>query len=289
VVSNPPFVITPRTGRQGSGPASRSADLPAYSYRDGGLDGDEVVQRLVEGVGSVLAPGGTAVLLGNWEHRRGRPWRERVGEWLDASGLHGWVVQREVQDPAEYAETWARDGGHHPGSQEYSTMYAGWLDDFAQRDVEAIGFGVIALRQPADPGGAQRVRRIEEQAGPVAHSLGATVSGVLAAEEWLLETADDELLAARLTVAGDVTEERSGAPGAPDPAVIMLRQGGGLQRSVLADTALAGVVGACDGELPLGLLVDSVAQLLEADGPALRQRVVPAVRRLVADGFLTLG
>jgi methylase of polypeptide subunit release factors len=285
VVSNPPFVITPRTG----GGSTAPAQAPEYSYRDGGLVGDAVVQRLVEGVGAVLEPGGTAVLLGNWEHRRGRPWSERVGEWLDASGLHGWVVQREVQDPAEYAETWARDGGQQPGSPEYSTMYAGWLDDFAQRDVEAIGFGVIALRRPADPAAAQRVRRIEEHAGPVAASFGATVSGVLAAEEWLLGVADDELLAARLTVAGDVTEERSGPPGAPDPAVILLRQGGGLQRSVRADTALVGVVGACDGELPLGLLVDSVAQLLEADGPALRQRVVPALRRLVADGLLTLG
>jgi hypothetical protein len=35
--------------------------------------------------------------------------------------------------------------------------------------------------------------------------------------------------------------------------------------------------------------VAGLAQLLEAAGPALRQRVVPAVRRLVADGFLTLG
>ena len=55
-----------------------------------------------------------------------------------------------------------------------------------------------------------------------------------------------------------------------------------------ADTALAGVVGACDGELPLGVLVDAVAGLLEEDASALRQRAVPAVRRLVADGLLAL-
>src|SRR6185437_12440605 len=42
VVSNPPYVITPR-----------SAGGPAYAYRDGGLAGDDVVRRLVEGVGAV--------------------------------------------------------------------------------------------------------------------------------------------------------------------------------------------------------------------------------------------
>jgi methylase of polypeptide subunit release factors len=277
VVSNPPFVITPRTGGRA-----------AYTYRDGGLSGDDVVRRLVEEVGSVLAPGGTAQLLGNWEHVRGESWVDRVGGWLGASGLHGWVVQREVQDPAEYAETWARDGGQAAGSAAYTSMYAAWLDDFAMRGVEAVGFGVITLRRPVDPAVPQRIRRLEENPGPVAESLGSTVAAVLAAEEWLLGTSDEDLMAARLRVAADVTEERFGAPGADDPSVIRLRQGGGLQRSVRADTALAAVVGACDGDLPLGVLVETVAGLLGEDASGVRQRVVPAVRRLVADGLLTL-
>ena len=40
VVSNPPFVITPRT-----------PGMPAYEYRDGGRAGDAIVRELVEGVG----------------------------------------------------------------------------------------------------------------------------------------------------------------------------------------------------------------------------------------------
>ena len=61
VVSNPPFVITPRT-----------PGVPAYEYRDGGRAGDAIVRELVEGVGAVLAPGGVAQLLGNWEVRARR-------------------------------------------------------------------------------------------------------------------------------------------------------------------------------------------------------------------------
>ncbi|MBE9941413.1 methyltransferase, partial [Cellulosimicrobium cellulans] len=141
VVSNPPFVITPRAA---------GGALPDYEYRDGGRSGDDLVRDLVTGVGAVLEPGGVAQLLGNWEHRRGVPWDERVGAWLDEAGLDGWVVQREVLDPAEYAETWIRDGGTTPEREPaaWAAAYGAWLDDFAARDVEAVGFGIVTLRRP---------------------------------------------------------------------------------------------------------------------------------------------
>ena len=74
VVSNPPFVITPRV-----------AGVPEYEYRDAGLAGDDLVAAFVTGVGEVLAPGGTAQLLGNWEYRDGADGVGRVRAWVDAS------------------------------------------------------------------------------------------------------------------------------------------------------------------------------------------------------------
>jgi len=112
IVSNPPFVITPRR-----------ADVPALQYRDGGLAGDEVVRRLVTGLGAHLEPGRIAQLLGNWEIPAGWSWDERVGQWVQESGLDAWVVQREVLDPAEYAELWIRDGGVTVG-EPYERLYA---------------------------------------------------------------------------------------------------------------------------------------------------------------------
>jgi hypothetical protein len=69
----------------------------------------------------------------------------------------------------------------------------------------------------------------------------------------------------------------------------VLRQQFGFGRAVEAGTALAAVVGACDGDLPLGLLVGAVAGLLDADPDALRDEVLPQVRRLVEDGYLLPG
>ncbi len=210
VVSNPPFVITPRG-------LVASAVLPAYEYRDAGRAGDALVAELVAGVGEVLAPGGVAQLLGNWEHRAGEDWTERVGSWLDASGLDGWVVQREVLDPAQYAELWLRDGGAVRAQDPagWDAAVTGWLADFAARGVEGVGLGFVVLRRPA---GGPGMRRVEEQTGPVTGPLGDHVLAVLAAHDLLAGLDDDGLAGLRLVVAQDVTEERHLRPGRRRPA-----------------------------------------------------------------------
>ncbi len=69
--------------------------------------------------------------------------------------------------------------------------------------------------------------------------------------------------------------------------MVVLRQGGGFGRRVRATTALAGFVGACDGDLPAGVVVSALAQLLDVDTGARAAEVLPAVRGLVLDGLLT--
>lgn len=293
VVSNPPFVITPRTAPSQPAPGAGApvlVEIPTYEYRDGGRSGDDLVRDLVTGVGAVLAPGGVAQMLGNWEHRAGEAWTERVGRWLDESGLDGWVVQREVLDPAEYAETWIRDGGTTPEREPeaWASAYGAWLDDFASRDVEAIGFGFFVLRKPL-PGEGVTLRRLEEHTGSVRQPLGAHLEASLAAHLWL-EGLDDEALAEeRLVVAADVTEERFYTPGAADPNIVIVRQGDGLGRGVHSSTSLSALVGACDGELMVGQIVAAIASIFEVSGSELSAELLPAVRGLVRDGFLVRG
>lgn len=275
IVSNPPFVITPRTG-----------EIPLFEYRDGGVAGDAVVAGLVRSVGAHLEPGGVAQLLGNWEVPAGADWRDRVGEWVRATGLDAWVVQREVQDPAQYAEVWARDGGHHNGTSEFATMYAAWLDDFASRDVEAVGFGVITLQRPTS--GRSPFVDLMEAPGPVAHPMGPGVEAGLAARTLLAESSDSDLLSRRWRVADDVTEARWSRPGATDPAVIELVQGGGLRRTVRLSTAAAAYVSVADGELTADQALVAIAALLDADADSVRAEVLPVIRDAAKDGLLVL-
>lgn len=276
VVSNPPFVITPR----GSG-------VTEYTYRDGGAAGDDVVAGLVASLASVLAPGGVAQMLGNWEVRGAADWTERVRGWLAGSGLDAWVVQREVQDPAEYAELWLRDGGQTADRdpQGYAAAYRAWLADFASRDVGGVGFGFVTLRRPTGAGEAWE--RLEEITGSVHQPLGGVIAQVLAVVEDVRGVGDPELLGRHWVVASDVTEERFFTPGEASPSVILLRAGGGFGRTVRCDTALAAFVGACDGELRGDQIIAAIAALLEVDAEALAAELGPQVRGLAIDGLLT--
>ena len=140
VVSNPPFVITPRSLGE--------AAADQFTYRDGGLPGDDIVASLVRALPSVLAPGGTAQLLGNWEIPAGAAWAERPQSWASPDA-DVWLIQREQVSPEQYAETWLQDASEARDRRLYQDSYAAYLDDFASRSVEAIGFGMIWLRRPA--------------------------------------------------------------------------------------------------------------------------------------------
>ncbi|MBC7402431.1 MAG: methyltransferase [Microbacteriaceae bacterium] len=297
IVSNPPFVITPRAD-----------DVPSYEYRDGGMVGDALVASVIDGLAAHLEEGGIAQLLGNWEYHDGTDevdgleradGLERVGRWVSSTGLDAWVVEREVQDVALYSETWIRDGGTRPGP-EFDRLYNAWLDDFEHRGVIAVGFGYLTLRQnstapapapapgpaPAPAPASRALHRLERLTSTIGGSLGAHIAETLAAWDWQNARTDDELGRGRLELAPDVTEERHYWPGAADPTVMTLHQGGGFGRSVPLDTGLAALVGACDGELSVRAIIAAIAQLLEADAVALSAELLPSIRELVTTGFL---
>ncbi|MEN2737016.1 methyltransferase [Microbacterium sp. X-17] len=278
IVSNPPFVITPRT-----------EGVPAYEYRDGGMVGDSLVAAVIAGCGAHLNPGGVAQLLGNWEYHGTADALERVRGWVDDSAqpLDAWVIERDTEDAAQYAETWIRDGGTRPGPV-FDTLLGAWLDDFEARGVREVGFGYVLLRRAEGVPTLRRFERMHGGLGTNEAGLGIHLGECLEAHDAQSALDDDAFGALRLTVAGDVTEERHLWPGEDSPTAILLRQGGGFGRVVAADTGLAALVGACDGELSVTAIVGALAQLLEVDEDALRADLLPTVRALVTDGLLLL-
>ena len=277
VVSNPPFVITPR------GAGETAADQ--FTYRDGGLPGDEIVAALVRDLPSVLAPGGTAQLLGNWEIPAGTAWADRPRSWARPDA-DVWFIQREQVSPEQYAETWLQDASEARDRRLYQESYAAYLDDFAARNVEGIGFGMIWLRRPA-AGARQVISRFEEITYPIEQPVGPHLGAAVERSDWLTA---HELESTHLVVADDVTEERHQRPGAEHPGVILLRQGAGLRRTNLLSTELAGFVSACDGELSVGQIIGALDALLGGyegyDSAAFRQGLLDEVGNLVRDGFL---
>jgi methylase of polypeptide subunit release factors len=268
IVSNPPFVISPQ-GR--------------FTYRDGGMAGDELCRTLVRQSADHLNDGGLCQLLANWQHNEGEDWRERLASWVPR-GCDAWIVQREVQDVTQYAELWLRDGGdHRTDPATYAARYDAWLDEFEQRKVNGVGFGWITLRKS---GADQPAVTVEEWPHPVEQPLGPHIAGWFARQDFLRSHDDAALLSARFSLADEVVQEQVGLPGAEDPEHVVLRAARGMRRATKVDTVGAGFAGVCDGSLTAGRIVDAIAQLLGEDPVVLRDRTPESIRLLVEQGFL---
>nr|WP_308012791.1 methyltransferase [Microbacterium paraoxydans] len=268
IVSNPPFVITPRVD-----------GVPAYEYRDGGLIGDALVEQFVRTAPAFLTENGIVQLLGNWESRSGVGGLARLAAWVPAD-LDLWVIEREELSPLGYAELWIRDGGTTPRDPDFTPLLTAWLDDFAARGVTSIGFGYVLMRRGSSGVPLRRTEKI----GQHVSNVGAALATGLAAHDVLTRG-----MPATLVVAADVTEARHLLPGNDDPSVIELRQGGGFSRTIAVDPALAGFVGACDGELAVGQIVAALADLFEVPLADLWAELEPRIRDLVLDGILMPG
>ncbi|WP_435741941.1 DUF7059 domain-containing protein [Nocardioides sp. SYSU DS0663] len=263
IATNPPFVISPGTGER-------------LVYRDSGLPGDRVVEDIVRTAPSHLADGGWCQVLANWVVTEGRPWEERLAPWV-ADDCDALVVQRELLDPAAYVELWLKDAGQH-GAADYLVRYDTWLSWFEEQGVEAIGFGWINLHRVGE-GAARRAfldwpYDVEQPIAPAVADWGRVGQVPTDAD-------------ARLVVREDVRQETVGPVGAEDPETIVLRQQRGFRRARQADTVEAALVGACDGELSVGRILDAVAQLLDRDAAEVRAGYLPVVAELVEEGFLT--
>jgi protein-L-isoaspartate O-methyltransferase len=260
IATNPPFVISPATGER-------------LVYRDSGMPGDRVVEHIVRHAEDHLTEGGWCQVLANWVVPVGTAWEDRIAGWVPA-GCDAFVVQRELVDPAAYVELWLKDAGLH-GAADYLIRYDTWLSWFEEQGVEAIGFGWISLRRS---GGSKRefLSWPYEVEQPVAPAL----------RDWAAASDLEVGPESRLVTRADVRQESLGAPGAADPETVVLRQQRGLRRARQADTVEAALVGACDGDLTVGQILDAVSQLLDLDPARTRETYLPAVRELVAEGFL---
>jgi hypothetical protein len=231
-----------------------------------------VVEAIVRGAPAHLAAGGWCHVVANWAIQDGRPWDERLSAWLtdDCDAL---VVQREVLDPPAYVELWLKDAGRH-GGPGYLEAYDAWLRWFDDQGIEDIGFGWVSLRK----GGSARELLDHPYAveQPVAPAVAA----------WAVAQSTEIDERSRLTLRVDVVQETDGDPGAEDPETIMLRQRRGLCRARQVDTVEAALAGASDGELTVGQILAALALLLDRDRDELAATYLPAVRRLVREGYL---
>ena len=274
VVANPPFVVSPGS----DGTSER------YDYRDGGLRGDEVSRRLVQGLPRHLSTGGMAQLLANWAITAEQDWQERVGGWLEGTPCDAWVWQREIAEPGEYVQLWLRDAGEAPGTARWEALYTAWRDWFDATGVRAIGMGLITLWATE----AAPVVVLEDVPQPLGQPVADRIAEWPALQRWLARTSDADLFDSVLRHRDTLRRVRTEFPGEDgwQTGAQALREEGGMNWEIEADGAVAALVAGCTGAAPLrwvtGLLADALG--LPVDG--LAAAVAPVVRDLVSRGLL---
>lgn len=271
IVSNPPFVV--------------GAGARDYLYRDSGMAGDSLCQSLIERIGDHLQPGGSAQIMANWIVRDEQDWRDRVRGWLAGTGLHAWVVQRELADPVSYVSLWTADAGEPP--EEAARRGGQWLDWFADERISGIGMGVIALRAPRPGEHRPPEHVLEEITGADEGVTGQKVDAFFARRDYLHHTTDGQLLAARLSTAPVFLDEQS-LPG-PDGWQVVgaaVRRPGGPGAVLGVDEVGRALLAGCRGEVPLGTLIELLAAVHAVDADALAAAALPLVRECIGRGVL---
>lgn len=316
IVSNPPFVITP--------PSVRQAGLPLMEYRDAG---GPILPALVRGLEDHLNPDGVAVMLGNWEHREGTSWRTNVNQWIGKS-LDAWIIQREVQDPVEYAAMWLRDGGLTPerSGAAFENALAAWQEDFDSRQVSGVGMGYLVFHAPgsvgdasaAAPGAVPEGQAFPEEpasatapgaaagapSGPGAvvepwrvleevptsgqGALGEHVAQVIAAHEALCGLDDAQVAALKLRTASGLSKEEALTP-TPVPTAPVIRQAEGFGRVIAVGMPEVALLSASDeGLLTVAQIAAAVASLTSEDPAAVLADMVAATRTFAHAGMVTI-
>lgn len=312
IVSNPPFVITP--------PSVRQAGLPLMEYRDAG---GPILPALVRGLEDHLNPDGVAVMLGNWEHREGTSWRTSVNQWIGKS-LDAWIIQREVQDPVEYAAMWLRDGGLTPerSGVAFENALAAWQEDFDSRQVSGVGMGYLVFHAPVAAGAPSGLggaalegqvvsegqtapeepasdavapgavvepwRVLEEVPTSGQGALGEHVAQVIAAHEALRGLDDAQVAALKLRTASGLSKEESLTP-TPVPTAPVIRQAEGFGRVIAVGMPEVALLSASDeGLLTVAQIAAAVASLTSEDPAAVLADMVAATRTFAHAGMVTI-
>ncbi len=306
IVSNPPFVITP--------PSVRQAGLPLMEYRDAG---GPILPALVRGLEDHLNPDGVAVMLGNWEHREGTSWRTSVNQWIGKS-LDAWIIQREVQDPVEYAAMWLRDGGLTPerSGVAFENALAAWQEDFDSRQVSGVGMGYLVFHAPvaagalsglggtalegqtapeepasdaAAPGAVVEPWRVLEEVPTSGQgALGEHVAQVIAAHEALRGLDDAQVAALKLRTASGLSKEEALTP-TPVPTAPVIRQAEGFGRVIAVGMPEVALLSASDeGLLTVAQIAAAVASLTSEDPAAVLADMVVATRTFAHAGMVTI-
>jgi hypothetical protein len=193
------------------------------------------------------------------------------------------LLRYAADQPLDYAAGWNRP--HRPHPERYGAALDRWLAYFDELGVETISWGALMLRRRAGRNWFfSHDSRVERITG-----AGAQVLRLFAAQDYLAELGDEDLLAARFSLAGEHRLDQTLRLD-PEGTLVersLLRLDSGLRLQVGIDVPTERVLSLLDGVRPLEAILEQVAASAPGqDGETFVADALPVMRRLVELGFV---
>jgi predicted RNA methylase len=268
ILSNPPFFITP----QGD-----------YLFCENPMELDSLCRRLVKEAHDHLNEGGYMQMLCEWAQIKGQPWEERVAEWLQDTGCDAWVMKGLTQDPEEYAQQRIKETSEDP-SQDAAT-YAGYMDYYRHRGVEAIHDGLIVMRRRE----GRNWVRIEEVPSTPKGELGDMIVSTFSAHTLMQQIdSDEKLLAIKPRMAPNVRLEQVCAQhqGEWRAEALTLRLVSGFPFHMNVQPLVAEFLVTCDGNRTAEEAIQGFSAQANAPVEAVQTECLGIIRKLLERGFM---
>ena len=272
ILSNPPFFITPQS---------------EYVFCENPMELDGLCRRLVKEAPAHLNEGGYMEMLCEWAQIKDQPWQERVAEWLEGSGCDAWVMKGLTQDPEEYAQQRIKETSDN--SAQDAENYAGYMNYYRQRGVEAIHDGLIVMRRREAQNGLRNWARIEEVPTTPKGDLGDMVVASFAANDLMQQNdTDEKLLAIRPKMAPHVRLEQVCVQheGQWRAEALTLRLISGFPFHMNVQPLVAEFLVTCDGTRTAGEAIQAFAATANAPMEAVQKECAGIIRKLIERGFI---
>jgi len=270
ITCNAPYVISPER---------------RWQYRDGGLPGDQLSERVVREAARHLAEGGHASVLVSWLAESEDEPDERIHEWLAGNGCDAWVLGLSGADPLDHAAGWNE---HFAGDPD--TMAAAldeWAEYFAALEAGWITEGAVLMRSRAGDHHVVRADPVDEDELEFASDQ---IERVFAALTLVAEEGAAAILEARLSLAEEVRfDQELDRRGEVREIRIALDEGTCPELELELETAE--LLTTLDGERTLDQAIERTVRRLELgkrEASDLRHDALRVTRELFEQGFFEL-
>lgn len=269
IVANPPFVISPES---------------EFHYRDGGLGGDRVTEKVLRNVSSYLEEGGISLTICEWAHHTDMSAIDRLRSWVQGNGCDVWVAIAGSTEMDAYAITWLRPYQALTSQEQYTQLYEKWMAYYKDSGIQSVQLGLVVMRKRTGSNWFHPLDVPDTTKGP----WGDVLLRYLDTQDILESSSQDQLLdlCYRLSENVRLRQTLAQEENRWDSVSVELTMTHPLPFTSKVDQLAAALCAQCDGTQTLRSLLTRMASTLEMPFEKLLRAAVPVIAGLIDRGFL---